>query len=162
MLAQVMNACNNHFWKTRERSDLAFVADGITGTFENTYFVGQYVHVVGSYMNDGVYKVTGVATSKLTLDATLTAENSSDFVTLYGCGVPSDFLSVVSDIDTWVTGNSGKEGVSSESIGSYSVSYGTGSDGQTTNNWKSAFDGRLKPYKQVFETFDAYVTGRRW
>ena len=154
MIAQIMQYCKNHFWRSRERNNFTIVTDGIEGTFCNTYLVGQYVHIVGSYINDGVYKVTGVTTSKLTLDATLLAEDTDDFITLYGCAVPADFLTIVSDIEAWVTSNGGKDGVASESIDSYSISFGTGSDGSTGNNWKSAFSGRLTAYKQVFETYD--------
>lgn len=154
MIAQIMAYCKNHFWRNRERNNFTIVTDGIEGTFSNTYLVGQYVHIVGSYINDGVYKITAVSSSKLTLDATLLAEDTDDLITLYGCAVPADFLTIVSDIETWVSSNGGKDGIASESIDSYSISFGTAADGSTGNNWKSAFSGRLGPYKQVFETYD--------
>lgn len=161
MIAQVMAYCKNHFWRSYERDDFSVVSDGIEGAFGNTYIVGQYIHVAGSFVNDGVYKITTVSDTKLTLDATLTEESTDEGFIIYGCAVPSDFLSVVSDIETWLTTNSGQEGVASESLGNHSISYATGADGSTSNNWKSAFSGRLLPYKQVYETYENYYLNRR-
>jgi len=133
MISQVMAYCKQHFDRSREAQAFEVVADGITGTFIETYVVGQYIWMVGSFINDGVYKISGVTTSKLTLDATLTAEDTGEIITLYGLSVPKAFLDIVTDIDSWVSGNSGKEGLASESIDGYSVSFGTGADGSTSN-----------------------------
>ena len=151
MIAQIMKYCNNHFWRSYERNNFAIVEDGITGTFTETYLAGQYIHIVDSYLNDGVYKITAVSSVKLTLDATLIAEDTDDYITVYGCKVPSDFLSLVTDIETWQTKNSGLEGVASESIDSYSVSFASGIDGLIGNTWQNAFKSRLSTYRAMYE-----------
>lgn len=155
-----MAYCKNHFDRSSETQSFEIVADGIVGTFEETYIVGQYVWLVGSFINDGVYKISEVTTTKLTLDATLQAENTDETMVLYGLAPDNDFLSIVADIETWVTANAGSEGIASESLGNYSVSFATGSDGATANSWQSAFSGRLERYRQVYETPGNY--SRRW
>lgn len=156
MISQVMNYCKNHFWRSRERQLYTFVSDGIVGDFNETYLVGQYIHVVGSMLNDGVYKITAVSDAKLTLDATLTAESTTDvYTTIYGCAVPSAFLSVVDDIETWVTANAGKEGLASETIDSYSYSFASDAKG-VHNNWQTAFASRLTPFKKIYEEWRFY------
>lgn len=152
MLNQVMAYCKNHFDRSREIEEYEIVTDGIVGSFGETYVVGQYIWIVNSFVNDGVYKITGVTSSKLTLDYTMVAENTGESITVYGLKPPTDFLQVVEDIATWVDGNGGKEGIAGESIDSYSISFGTGAGGQMANTWQVAFAPRLEAYRQVFET----------
>ena len=157
MISQIMNYCKNHFVRSKERkSTFAIVNDGIEGVFSEKYIVGQYIWIRESIVNDGVYKITNVdLNSKLTLDATLTSEDvESEFITVYGLAVPNAFLDIVTDIESWKTANAGKEGVASESIDDYSISFGTGSNGAMANTWQVAFESRLTAYKQVFETVE--------
>lgn len=148
MISRVMNFCNNHFPRTCERSNsFAIAPDGITGNFTKTYIVGQYIWIKETIANDGVYKIKDVSTTKLTLDAVLATENTGDFITLYGLAVPRNFLDIVNDINDWASENAGKEGIQSEKIDDYSVTY-SGSGGI----WESAFVSRLRPYRQVYET----------
>lgn len=146
MIAEMMTACKNHFVRSKDRETYQFVADGIVGSFSETYVVGQYIWVRESILNDGVYKLTAVSTTKLTVDATLKPENTEEMTTVYGLAVPTDFIQLATDIDTWLTNNGRKEGLASESIDSYSVSFAN--DG----SWQSAFAKSLAPYKQVYET----------
>jgi len=157
LISQIMNYCKNHFVRSKERkSTFAIVSDGITGSFQEKYIVGQYLWIRESIANDGVYKIIGVdLDNKLTLDATLTDEYLDDeYITIYGLAVPTSFLDIVTDIGNWKTNNAGKEGVKSESIDDYSISFSTGSNGATANTWQTAFESRLTPYKQVFETVE--------
>lgn len=151
MISQIMAYIKNHFWYSMERETFKYTTTGIEGDFDNTYVVGQYIHVVGSFLNDGVYKLTAVTDTVLTVDATLQEEETDEYSTIYGCKVTNDFLSIVADIESWSSDNSGKEGVASESIDSYSISFNSDAQG---NGWQSAFRGRLAPYKQVYEVFN--------
>lgn len=151
-----MNYCNNHFWRSSECDNFTIVSDGIEGDFDNTYLVGQYIHVKQSYLNDGVYKITGVTSSKLTLDATLQAEDTDDYITVYGCKVPGAFLSIVTDIESWQAKNTGTEGVASEIIDGYSISFASGPGGVVGNTWQNAFASRLSTYKQIYESWNPY------
>ncbi len=133
-LSEVMKHINNYFVKTTEDITVNIVADGIEGTFTNTYIVGQYIRVCDSILNDGVYKLTGVTSSKLSVAETLVVESNK--VQVAGLVIPSEFLSIVTEIEA----HKGSGGVVSESIDDYSVTY---SDG---GSWVSAFEERLYPY----------------
>jgi hypothetical protein len=154
MIEQVMRFCKNHFPRSKERKKFTFVSDGITGTFTETYVIGQYIWVRESFVNDGVYQIIEKTSSKLTLNATLTSEETNGYSTVLGLHVPNDFLSLVCDIESWVTNNGGREGIVSEKIDDYSVNYGKNATGQMANTWQIAFGDRLVPYKQVYETVE--------
>jgi hypothetical protein len=66
MIDRIMNECNNHFANSIEYAT-AIVSDGITGTFAEDYITGQYVYLVGTRLNDGVYQVASATGSKITI-----------------------------------------------------------------------------------------------
>ena len=145
MLYDVLNYLNNWFVMTSEYSTTwAIVADGVTGTFSEEYLAGQYISIDGTKLNDGVYKITEVATNKLTLDATMTAETPTDLsvFSIWGLGIPPRLLSIVSEIETYTSG--AQTGLKSESQGQRSVTYATGSD------WTQVYKAKLMPWKRMF------------
>lgn len=154
MLNQIMKEIKNHFARCFEIGKFEIVADGIQGTFTQTYVVGAYVWIKNSFVNDGVYKITQVATNKITLDATLTAENTNEEMVLYLCTPPKDFIDLANKIITYNTTNS--DGISSKSLGDLSISY----SGDST--WVSVFKGQLNTYRKVYdddvrsEAYDIY------
>lgn len=142
MLDQVMTHIKNHFARSIESRAFEIVADGIVGIFSEKYVVGQYVWVKRSFINDGVYKITGITATKLTLDATLQPENTGELIYLFGLAPPKDFLTVVTEIENFKS----KDGVTSESIDDYSVSYGGNGGG-----WASVFKDKLSPWKRMYD-----------
>lgn len=157
MIDQIMDYLNNHFVRSGESDDFEIVTDGIVGDFDEKYIAGQYIWIQGSFINDGVYLLTGVSNNKLTVaDDTFTAENTGESIRVFGCAVPKPFLTLVDDINSWISENAGKEGIASETIDSYSVSFGSGPDGSTANSWQSAFAGRLSTYRAMYEDLSSY------
>lgn len=149
MIAEIMKSINNHFARSIESKDYEIVADGIVGSFTESYVAGQYVWITGSLINDGVYKLTAVASNKLTTEEALMPENTSNtLICVYGLAVPRDFLQLVTDIETWAAKNVGKEGVASESIDSYSISFADGGKGAS---WINAFSSRLSRYRRMYD-----------
>lgn len=142
MLNKVMTEIKNHFARSVESQTYQIVTDGIVGSFSEKYIVGQYIWIKHSFINDGVYKITGVTESKLTLDATLLEENTGELILLFGLAVPPDFLTVVTEIEAYTS----KDGVISESIGDYSVNYGN-----TGGSWVNAFSEKLSQWKRMFD-----------
>lgn len=141
-MKEIMDSINNYFIDTVEPMTFNIVTDGVTGSFSHAYFVGQYFMIQGSKMNDGVYKITVVSTSKLTIAETLTAENVPEGV-IYGLAVPRDFDSLATQIKSYSA--KALDGIKSESQGSRSVSY-TGDSG-----WSSVFSKRLNTYRRVYK-----------
>lgn len=133
-----------------ETISFSIVTDGIEGSFSETYYVGQYVSIQHSAINDGVYKITAISSGKLTLDATLLEEAGNDDIILWGLALPNGLLSVVSNITTYVSNQGTGATLMSESQGNRSVSYKDGSD------WKSAYNSQLSPYKAMYDDRDVY------
>lgn len=141
-----MEYCNNFFVSTCESGSFEIVSDGIQGTFEEAYIVGQYISLDNTFLNDGVYMITAVSDTKLTLDATLSTESSSDYYYIFGLKIPTTFLSLVTDIATYDSNT--VYGIKSESQGNRSVTYGNGES--NGNTWQSAYMSALAPYKQMY------------
>ena len=148
MIDQVMNAINNHFIKTVETSINPITTTGIEGSFSNPYFTNQYIWVTDTTLNDGVYKLTGATTSKLT--AVMSAEVPNVSYVIYGCAPPKEFITLVANIESWVASVGIKNGINSESIDDYSVSFDAskGSPG----DWKTAFASQLNAYRKVYDS----------
>ena len=147
MLSELLQYLKRWYVCTLETKEFDIVADGIEGDFTETYLVGQYISIDGSVLNDGVYKLTEVTASKLTVEETLLPE-SVNTIYLWALAIPRDIISLSETIKTYVDGST--DGVSSESQGNRSVSYGG------TSSWTSVFSSRLSSYRSVVsdkETF---------
>jgi hypothetical protein len=154
MLQNILDYLNNYFVRTRELFT-AVVSDGITGTFSKTYAIGQYISIDNTLINNGVYKITGVSTSKLTLDATLTAETVTGVV--WGLAIPKVVLTLATEIASY--DSTSQKGVMSESQGNRSISYGNGTT-SGSSNWQSVYKSNLMPYKKIYS--DKVACTRRW
>lgn len=56
MISQVMRACRNYFIQSIERGKFT-IEDGKIGPIKNSLLVGQYIRIIGSVLNDGVYLI---------------------------------------------------------------------------------------------------------
>lgn len=146
MVESVLRYLNRYFPRSAETL-IAVVADGVTGNFTQNYVVGQYILIKDTILNDGVYKITTVASNKLTLDATLMPETTSAIV--YGLAIPRAVL----DLATEISAYTGVEGVSSEKIDDYSIAY-TGGSG-----WQSAYKSRLASWRSVYLDLETFTLG---
>jgi len=151
MLLTVMDKINEHFLKSLEVRDYKIVADGIEGTFKETYLVGMYVMIKHSFLNDGLYKILTVSDTKLTLSATLQAEETNDSVYLYACAIPSEFIDLAADIANYSTGSLG--GIKSKSVQDMQVVYQDGS------SWYDVFKSNLSLYRKVYSDIDGFRNG---
>ena len=102
---------------------------------------GQYYRIVGSALNDGVYKH---GTDDLQL------QDEEFYGAVWAMRVPKEFLALCNEINAWVTANaSALSGpYSSESFGGYSYSKATGSDGGAYT-WRDQFKGKLNAYRRL-------------
>lgn len=159
MISRVLEYTKKYYPCTLENATFTIVSDGITGTFDESYLVGQYVNIQDSVLNDGTYKITAVSGSKLTLDATLLAEES--YIYLWGLRLPQGLLSVITDITTYVNSSTSSAEIQSESQGNRSVTYANGNSG-----WQSVFRNQLAPYKSLYDdriTYTNYnITSKGW
>ena len=130
---------NNFFVKDYECDNFTITSNKITGDFESTYVAGQYIRLSGSILNDGVYKITNVTATELTLDATLQAETERT-ITVYGLVVPSSFITLANEI----IAKGSNEAVASESVSRYSVTYGEGG-----KSWTSVYKKALDRWRKL-------------
>jgi hypothetical protein len=139
----------NRYWPRSIEGVTSISADGFNGTFAETYLVGQYVMIKGSILSDGIYKLTAVSPTKLTIADVLQVE-SSTLITITGLAIPRDVIALEAKISAY----KGTEGVASESIDDYSVSYQDGS------GWQKAFANELNAYRLIFSDMDVFC--KRW
>lgn len=152
MIYDVMNEINNHFICGVDGGVYEITTDSIKGTFNDTYLAGMYIMINNSYLNDGVYKITEVASGKVTVDATLNAENTGKNMTVYALNPPSSFIDLVTDIEGYTEQGIG---IASESIDDYSISYGNNGGGE----WENTYRSKLNRYRNIYDDRKSILTG---
>ncbi len=156
MIGNIMDYCNNHFIDKTESGNYEFdaVNSKIIGEFTTDYYaVGSYIYVLGAKVpdNNTAFKITDVNASYLEVDGTLVDEDSTDKYTvrIISCQIPKSFIDLVSDITTYTTNATVPQGVASEKIDDYSISFGDGV--KNGGGWQGAFKSRLAEFRSVFD-----------
>jgi hypothetical protein len=100
---------------------------------------GQYFRIIGSVLNDGVYKYPASG---------LTDEVFSGSV--WALAVPKDLPGLVAEIEDWNKKNGEKAAgpFQSESFGGYTYTLKSGADGFGAS-WQSAFASRLNIWRKI-------------
>ena len=158
MLNAVLNELNNYFFKystttgTKQYSfskDITFTAnDTLEADFADTFIVSEYVLIEGSRVNDGVYLISAIDDTSITIDTTVDLviktepEASCTITKLF---IPQELLQVIAEIKTYNA--KANDGVASESIDDYSISYQGGSSDE--NSWPKVFRGKLGKWKRL-------------
>lgn len=145
MLYAICSEIKNFF----TRNDDRLIGDWeiVGGTFAPPItFPTDYIRIVGSRLNDGVYKVS---------EMTLKDEVFHGAVWLMS--PPADFLELVGEIKAWQDKNGGVDSAAmspfaSESFGGYSYTKGQGSaSGANVPTWESTYASRLNIYRRIRE-----------
>ena len=156
MLNEVLEYLNNYFFKYTlgvknysYSKDVTFTTNTLTATdFSDTFVVGEYILIEGTRLNDGVYKISAIDGTSITIDATLDitiVAEAEVSTTLTKCYIPKDLVALIAEIKTYNTNTT--DGIASESQGNRSVTYTTsGSDG--ASGWQGAIASRLSKYRK--------------
>lgn len=100
---------------------------------------GQYVRIIGSVFNDGVYQNAGGL-------AGLTDEEFEGEI--WGLAIPKDLLTLVSQIEEWTARpENAKSEYVSESFGGYS--YSKKSEGSSSGGWQGVFAKELARWRKL-------------
>lgn len=144
MLTELCEELNNYFW--RSKIDGNFVISG--GTLVSPYLrTGQYFRVVGSLMNDGVYKYPASGMIDEEFEGAI-----------WSMAVPQTVIDLASEIAEWKTKYGTVDSASmspfnSESFGNYSYNKGavlSGSSGSgNPNTWQALFAPRLNKWRRM-------------
>ena len=113
-------------------------------------FPTDYIRIVGSRLNDGVYKVSDLVKNPL--------KDETFHGGIWIMSVPADFIALVAEIEEWqrvngATSSANMSPFTSESFGGYSYSKASGgtieSGGASVPTWQSQYANRLKIYRKV-------------
>ena len=134
-----MQAVNNYFERTAELGNYTITDNAVA--VRGTYKVGQYLRIMGSFLNDGVYKIKTFTNGTVEFDATLTDEEFVGYIV--GLAVPPEFVTLAAKVTGWTS-----RGLSSESIPNYSVSYSAknGAEAYAQDLAKYKKPGTISPY----------------
>lgn len=112
-------------------------------------FPTDYIRIVGSRLNDGVYKVSDLVRNPL--------KDESFHGGIWVMSPPADFLALVAEIAAWQEKNGGADSnamspYQSESFGGYSyskASSNTDGGGSTVPTWQGAYVSRLNRWRRA-------------
>ncbi len=139
--------CKEKYFGTFEVRDghlYVLSSAGLTsGSDVDTQFLpGQYIRVVGSVLNDGVYLIGSANYTGAEIF------NGS----IWSMAVPKDFIALVTDIQNWCAANKNtlESPYTSESFGGYSYTKkaGSNSDGGAYT-WQDQFASRLNRWRKI-------------
>lgn len=134
MLENVLAYLRNDFAVHTLEEQKWIIADGtmdVPGALS-----GQYVRIIGSVLNDGVYQypLTGLT------DETFTG-------TVQLLAIPKTVLALVDEIQAWVKKNQ-PTAYTSESFAGYTYSKATNANGLAAG-WQDVFRAQLAPYRKM-------------
>lgn len=150
----VMQKVNNYFYKFKEVGRFSIVQGSIK--VKGKYYKGQFVRVLGSILNDGVYKIYSVIDDRIVLESTQEVVGTEFIKTIEGeefdgviasLAVPVEFENLVTRIKEF-NKNRKESDLVSESFGSYSYSKATNKDG-TQITWEDQFKSDLRIYRKI-------------
>lgn len=125
-MEELMLRCNNYFYRFRESGAYVISSNKIIGV-RGKYAVGQYIRIINSILNDGVYKITAIAENEITIEEGLNNEMFNG--TICGLAVPSKFIDIVNKIKTYDNEHKTTD-IVSESVTGYSYTRATNKDGK--------------------------------
>lgn len=137
MLEHVLRHLRN--WFVREVYTGTFTIQG--GSLDLPALVaGQYVRILGSAVNDGVYQHQ---------QEELANETFSGEV--WALSIPKSFLALVAEIEAWEKKNGSVAAgpYQSESFGGYTYTKATDAADGGAVTWESAFRRRLNPWRKL-------------
>jgi len=152
-----MNPLNDTILEVMQELRNDFVVDGEHGeynidtgeiTLQNDYISGEWVAIVGSKLNDGVYMVKVGDRSHILTDgeSNVTVTHDESFEgSVYRLRLPRLLISVCKDIQSY----NPSDIVSERVDGDYSVTFATGKNGKPLT-WQEKFSGELDQWRNQF------------
>ena len=143
-ITELCHELNNYFDRDFPKFHGAITIEGgkiVDADFQEAIKPGQYFRIIGSVLNDGVYKN----------DESLVLTDELFIGSIWLLAIPKEFVDLCAEMTEWEKNNN-KEALSpftSESFGGYSYSKGSaGKDSFGGVNSMSVFGGRLVKYRR--------------
>ena len=138
-VAQIMREVRNYFPCERIHGEWTLAGGVLSGS--DALRPGDWIAVLGSEYNNGVYQLDAAASLPRGVDE----EWTGDIVRL---APPSDFLALCEEIAAWAQHHS-PDSALRESFGAYSVTRAASPDGRPLG-WQSVFAADLAPYRRMY------------
>lgn len=116
------------------------ISDGVISPLSSSLIGGQYIRIVGSLLNDGIWLLPADLTIADLQDETFTGA-------VFGLAIPIDLVTLDSEISAYVTANPAS-GYVSESFGGWSGTKATGANGAPLS-WMSVYAARLNRWRKL-------------
>lgn len=121
-IERYLQQLNNYFENTYEEG-VYTIEDGALSV-RGKYLKGQYIRIMDSILNNGVYKIEGINDGKLTFDKPLRDETFENGI-IVGIVLDNSFIDLIERIEAWEK-KVGDKPIVTESIPNYSVSFNLG------------------------------------
>lgn len=142
MLYLACQECRNFFLRTVEKGTFSIRNEILTA--KQPYLVGSYIRLVGSILNDGVYRVVN---NRVTLAG---ARDEVWDGAVCGLAIPPDFVRLSEVIQEFEAKKGTPSALSHESFGGYSYTMASGDNGAPLT-WQAVFAPSLNNYRKMFE-----------
>ena len=120
--------------------DTFTISDGVISPFPSSLIGGQYIRIVGSLLNDGIYK--------LPADFIINELEDETFAgAIFGLAIPKDLVTLDSEITAHVAANPATA-YTSESFGGWSGTRATSASGAALS-WQSVYGARLNRWRKI-------------
>ena len=146
MLDQICGYLKNWFEKDKYVGDITIQDNIILPTLPIQD--GQYIRIVGSVFNDGIYQMP--------LASGVNLKNEAFHGGVWLLAIPKEVIDLDREIEAWQAKYGGVDSqamspFNSESFGgySYSKSSGASADGSTSGTWQGAFGARLSRWRKI-------------
>jgi hypothetical protein len=118
------------------------ILNGLISPLPSSLIAGQYIRIVGSLLNDGIYLLPSNFTISSLVNETFTGA-------IFGLSISSDrvFLTRVSEITAYVAANPAT-GFVSESFGGWSGTRATGANG-AVSPWQIVYEKQLNRWRKM-------------
>ena len=145
MLNEICEHLHNFFdsrdGKYIDRSAGTFtILNGLISPLSSSLIAGQYIRIVGSLLNDGIYLLPSNFTISSLVNETFTGA-------IFGLAIPKDLVTLDTEITAYVTANPAT-GYVSESFGGWSGTKATGANGAALS-WESVYAKRLNRWRKM-------------
>lgn len=142
----ILRYLNNYFYRFGEYGEQNIKINKLK--VKGAYRVGEYVKIVGSLYNDGVYQVIGVEVGSIVVAGELSDEDFTG--TIFSLAIPKRIKEIAEQIQEFNRQLSAS-GFESESFGDYSYTRAKNKNGELMG-WKDIFKSELALYRKSFES----------
>ena len=116
------------------------ILNGLISPLSSSLIAGQYIRIVGSLLNDGIYLLPSNFTISSLVNETFTGA-------VFGLAIPKDLVTLDTEITAYVAANPAS-GYVSESFGGWSGTRATGANGAALS-WESVYAKRLNRWRKM-------------